>query len=66
MATSGPTVFLSESLGELLELFFSNEVLEEVVDQANRCAKSVMSATKYMYALFTKVTTEEINAYTVP
>ena len=57
----GPTVPISASPLEVLELFFSADLMEKIVEESNRYANQVMGDEKFNK--WTKVTVEELDAF---
>ena len=56
----GPTVTISESPLEIFELFFSDDLVELVVEESNRYSREVMGDERY--AKWRKITADEIKA----
>ena len=57
----GPTVPISASPMEVLELFFSADLMEKIVEESNRYANQVMGDEQFNK--WTKVTVEELKAF---
>ena len=57
----GPTVPISASPLEVFELFFSSDLLEEIVDQSNRYANQVLGDEEF--SKWRRVTVEELKAF---
>ena len=57
----GPTVPISASPLEVLELFFSSDLLEEIVDQSNIYAKQVMGDEDFKK--WRRITVQELKAF---
>ena len=58
---NGSTVSIPDSPGKIFNLFFTDELLEKIVEEMNRYACQVMGQEKYEAR--SKVTTEELRAY---
>ena len=61
-ALIGPTTIIPSSPLDIFQLFFSNELLEDVVNTTNRYARETMK-TEQQYDKWTKVTPDEIKAF---
>ena len=57
----GPTVTIPDTPLDVFRLFFSPELIEEVMEQTNRYAREVMGPERY--AEWTEVTTQELEAF---
>ena len=57
----GPTVPISDSPLEVLELFFSADLMEKIIEESNRYANQVMGDERYNK--WKKVTVEELKAF---
>ena len=57
----GPTVDIPESPKEVFELFFSDDLMSEMVDETNRYAQQVMGEERYRD--WKKITKEEMKAF---
>ena len=57
----GPTVDISSSPMDVFSLFFTQDLLEEIVKETNSYARTVMGAEKY--DKWIKVTVEELKAF---
>ena len=61
-ALIGPTTIIPSSPLDIFQLFFSNELLEDVVNTSNRYAREKMK-TEQQYDKWTKVTPDEMKAF---
>ena len=60
-STTGPTVNIPESPLEVFKLFFSDDLLDSIVEESNRYAAQVMGDERYRE--WTKITKEELKAF---
>ena len=60
-STTGPTVDVPESPLEVFELFFSDDLLDIIVEETNRYAAQVMGDERYRE--WKKITKEEVKAF---
>ena len=58
---TGPTVDIPESPLEVFELFFSDDLLDNIVEESNRYAAQVMGDERYRE--WRKITKEEVKAF---
>ena len=60
-SSTGPTVDVPESPLDLFELFFSDDIMTEIVEETNRYAEQVMGEERYRE--WRKITKEELKAF---
>ena len=61
ISTTGPTVDIPQSPLEVFELFFSDDLLDIIVEESNRYASQVMGDERYRE--WRKITHEEVKAF---
>ena len=60
-SSTGPTVDIPESPLDVFELFFSDDIMTDIVKETNRYAKQVMGEDRYRE--WRKITKEELKAF---
>ena len=60
-SSTGPTVDVPESPLDVFELFFSDDIMTEIVEETNRYAEQVMGEERYRE--WRKITKEELKAF---
>ena len=60
-SSTGPTVDIPESPLDVFELFFSDDIMTDIVKETNRYAEQVMGEDRYRE--WRKITKEELKAF---